>query len=334
VPQDSPERIEQPLGNGPYRARYQDDGIVRLTAFDRYWGPPPAEREALLTSFDSRSSPASSLIAGDVDVVVDVASEEVRRLRAAPGVRITSMRSPTVDILYMRVDSPPFSDIRVRRALDAALDRPALVQTLLAGLGQPAAQFVSSSTFGFDPDGTPRARDLPAARRLLAEAGYPSGFDAVLELRDDQQAEPIVAQLAEARVRVTLKPARADALLTRLASGEAKFVYVRLLSDSGDASDTFESALHSRAAGFGASNYAGYANPALDALIETTAGTRQPGERRRLLQECMRLSTTDLPMIPLFERDWTFAFREEVRWEPRADGRLLASDLHRVRRGS
>lgn len=111
-------------------------------------------------------------------------------------------------------------------------------------------------------------------------------------------------------------------------------MYVRLLSDSGDASDTFESTLHSRAAGFGASNYAGYANPALDALIETTAGTRQLGDRRRMLQQCMRLATTDLPMIPLFERDWTFALREEVRWEPRADGRLLAYDLHRVRRRS
>lgn len=334
VPRGSPERIEQPLGTGPYRALYQPDGSVRLTAFERYWGPPPAEREALLTFFESRTGPARSLLAGDLDVVVDAAPEEVQRLRAEPGIRITTLRSPSVDILYMRVDSPPFSDVRVRQALHLALDRPVLVQTLLAGLGQASAQFVSSGTFGFDPDATPPSRDLPQARRLLADAGYPSGFDAVLELRDDLHAGPIAAQLADAGVRVTLEPARADALLQRLASGEARFAYLALLCDSGDASDTFESLFHSRAGGFGASNYAGYANRALDALIETSAGTRQLAERRRLLQQCMRLSMKDLPMIPLFERDWSFAFREDVRWEARADGRLLASDLHRVRRGS
>lgn len=334
VPQGAPERIDQPLGTGPYRAHYQPDGSVRLTAFDGYWGPPPAEREALLTFFESRIGPARSLLAGEVDVVVDPAPEEVQRLRAAPGIHITTLRSPSVDILYMRLDAPPFSDVRVRQAIHLALDRPALVQTLLSGLGQASAQPVSRGTFGFDPDAKPPSRDLAAARRLLAQAGYPGGFDVALELRDDLRADSIAAQLADAGLRVTLKPARADALLKRLASGEARFAYLTLLCDSGDASDTFESALHSRARGFGASNYAGYGNRALDELIETSAGTRQLGERRRLLQQCTRLAMKDLPMIPLFERDWSFAFREDVRWETRADGRLLASDLHRATGGS
>jgi ABC-type oligopeptide transport system substrate-binding subunit len=133
---------------------------------------------------------------------------------------------------------------------------------------------------------------------------------------------------------VTLKPARADALLQRLASGDARFAYLTLLCDSGDASDTFESVLHSRARGFGASNYASYRNGALDELIEVAAGTGQLDERRALLQRCSRVAAADLPMIPLFERDWSFVFRKNVLWAARADGRLLASDLHRARGSS
>jgi peptide/nickel transport system substrate-binding protein len=330
VPRGSAEEIKSPVGTGPYRLRLAGRGeTVVLAAHDRYWGGHPAVPEVHLKVVGGPSR-IKSLLSGDVDLLLDVAPDEVPA--AGNAVRIVSRPSPAVDILRMRLDGPPFADVRVRRAVSLALDRQRLVAGLAGGHGAPAGQLVSRNVFGFDPELPAPERDLAAARRLLAEAGYANGIEVELEHRADLRLDEIARQLGEAGIRVQLRPRHWHELVQRLQQGKARFAYLSLVSDSGEATDILESTLHSRdaASGLGESNVSPYSNRRLDRLIEQAARTPELEERRLLLGSCLRLAAEDLPLVPLFERDFIWGVREGVIFQPRADGRVLAWDLRRL----
>jgi peptide/nickel transport system substrate-binding protein len=332
VPEASPDEIDRPVGTGPYRLASADrEGEFVLRAFGGYWGPRPAEPEVRFVVLYEGDEGVKSIRTGQVDILAEATPEEAAALAGARDVRVFSEHSPSVDFLSMRVDDPALADRRVREAISLALDRPALVREVVAGRGEPAGQLVSPSVFGFDPEIKPPRRDLAEARRLLAEAGHREGIDLTLEFREGRRMEPIRRQLAEAGIRVRLAPRSLAALLTRRASGEARFSYGTFLCDSGDASDLFDGALHTRdtARGFGDSNRLAYSNVELDALIEAAGTETSLLARQETLHRCMRLVLDDHVLVPVLVRDHVYAARTGVTWTRRVDGRVPASDLRR-----
>jgi peptide/nickel transport system substrate-binding protein len=332
VPQGSPEEIDRPVGTGPYRlAAVEREGEFVLRAFGGYWGPRPAEAEVRFVVLPEANEGVKSIRSGQVDILAEATPEEAAALGGIPDVRVFSGPGPSVDYLSMRIADPPLADRRVREAISLALDRAALVREIVAGRGEPAGQLVSPNVFGFDPEIRPPQRNLVEARRLLAEAGHREGIDLTLEFREGRRMEPIRQQLAEAGIRVRLAPRPLAALLKRRASGEAPFSYGTFLCDSGDASDLFDGAVHSRdtARGFGDSNRLGYANVELDALIEAAGTETSLLARQETLHRCMRLILEDHVLVPVLVRDHVYAARAGVTWTRRVDGRVLASDLRR-----
>ncbi|HJS57543.1 MAG TPA: ABC transporter substrate-binding protein [Vicinamibacteria bacterium] len=332
VPHDSPVPISAPVGTGPYRLLDSGPGMaLRLSAFDRHWSGSPRERAVELDVIKDPDR-TQALLDGRTDLLLEVEPGQVEAIRAA-GLRVVSSPGPAVDVLGMRTDAPPFRDVRVRRAVSLALDRQALVDRVLLGHGAPAGQLVSRNVFGFDPALAPPARDLTAARRLLAEAGYASGLDVDLETRREREIDELARQLEEAGVRVKPQYHHWHELIDRMARGRVRFAFLSVVSDSGEAGDLFDSTIHTRdtVTGFGDSNESGYSNPALDALIESTGRTARLEERRRILQECMRVTMGDLPLVPVFERNLIWGVGRGIAFEPRADGRVLLRDIRRER---
>ncbi|HET7295410.1 MAG TPA: ABC transporter substrate-binding protein, partial [Vicinamibacteria bacterium] len=262
------------------------------------------------------------------DLLLEVSPQEVAAVRSA-GLRVVSSPGPSVDVLQMRVDAPPFRDARVRRAVFLALDRKALVERELLGHGAPAGQLVSRNVFGFDPAIQAPLQDLVAARRLLAEAGYGGGVDVELEFQRATAVGGVAEQLGAAGIRVRPRPQHWHELIGRLARREVRFAYLAVVSDSGEASDLFDSTIHTLDAelGFGDSNETGYSNPDLDAMIEASGRTARLDERRRILQGCMRLVMRDVPLVPVFERNLIWGVRPGVEFEPRADGRVVLREV-------
>lgn len=329
APADAPAEVRSPLGSGPYRLATRDGGrVVALRGFAGHWrgAPEIAEVDYVSVPAPGRSR---ALLAREVDLVLDLAPAEAPVVAAQPGFVVRRAPGPSVDVLLLRTDTPPFHDVRVRRALSLALDREALVDSLLQGFGKPAGQVVTRHVFGFDPDLPPPKRDLPAARKLLAEAGHREGLEFELEHRAGLSLEPVAAQLAEVGVRVRLVARHWNQLIDRIVKGEVRAAYLGLASDSGEAGDLLASTFHTpdRARGFGDANREGYSNPALDQLIETAAATPRPGDRLALLQQGLRLLAADLPRIPVVEREHLVGARRGITWEDRADGRLSARSL-------
>jgi len=334
VPAGSPPEILQPVGTGPYRlVSYQPGARLALRSFDGYWGGPSAISQVDFLPVPDQRARVERLLAGDLDLVQEPGALNLARIRAAPHCRGLEQESLTVIFLLMKTARPPLADIRVRRAIHLALDRSALVATALRGEGHPIGQMVGRSVFGYAPDIVAPPRDLAAARRLLAAAGYPGGLDLDLEFRPGRQAAEIRRQLAEAGIRVRLVERPWRELFPRLLDHRVDFYLGAILAPSADASDLFDAMVHSRdaARGYGDGNFGDYRNAALDALIEESGSTLDMLTRRAQLERSMHLLMQDLAFTPLYVPWNLFGVRDDVAWQPRRDGYILAREMRRRR---
>jgi len=318
-------------GTGPYRLSVAREGNgILLRAFEGYWGGQAATAELLFVPVLDAEERRRRLLAGELDLLWEVHPDAAKQIEGAACCRIVRQASLVVEVLRVNLAEPPFSDRRVRRAVSLALDRSALAEAIWRGYATPANQLVGRQVLGFEPGREELARDLLRARRLLEEAGYVSGLDLALEYREGRRAQPIRDQLAEAGIRVSLRPRPWTQMLPRLLDGKVSLYYGALVADSGDANDVLASALATRdARGAGDSNYSGYSSRELDRLLLEADRAKGIPARTRLLQQAMKLAMDELPIIPLLIPDDIYALRRDIRWSPRADGRVLAWDLRR-----
>jgi peptide/nickel transport system substrate-binding protein len=333
VPRDAPERIEHPLGTGPYRLLGPPSRQrVVLRAFEGYWGPPPAESVVHFEVEPSLDRVLQARPEEQPDIVQAVGPEDAAAIERTPGYALVTRPGVTTDYLQLRISRPPFSDPRARLAVHLGVDRDALVREVLGGRGRAANQLVGPAVFGFDPSLPPLGRDVAEARRLLAAAGYAGGLELDLEFRQGRRVTALVAQLAEIGVRARPRPQAYAELVTRLAADEVDMYYGGAMAGTGDASDLLDNLLHSRTAdrSLGENNSIGYRNPVLDGLIESAARQGARAERRATLQRCLRLALDELPLVPLVVPEDVYGVREGIEWRPRLDGRVLGVEVRRV----
>jgi peptide/nickel transport system substrate-binding protein len=283
VPRDAPQTIERPVGTGPYRmlGPASRQRLV-LHAFEGYWGRPPAEAVVHFELQPSLERVLRTPPAEQPDIVLAVGPEAASLIQHAPGYTLVTRSGVTTDYLQFRISRPPFSDLRARQAVNLGLDREALVRDVLGGRGRAANQLVGPAVFGYDPSLPVLKRDVAAARRLLAAAGYGSGIDLDLEFREGRRVGALVTQLAEIGIRARPRPQPFGLLSARMVADEVVLSYGGAMAGTGDASDLLDSLLHSRLAdrSLGESNSTGYRNPALDGLIESASRQSVRAERR------------------------------------------------------
>lgn len=333
VPRDSPERIERPVGSGPYRleAAPAADGRLRLVAFADYWGPAAPLRRVELVPLADAAERAARLIGGDLDVAQDVRPADVARLDRDPCCRVLEGDSMNVDYLVLDGNVRPWIDRRVRQAVSLALDRQEIVRRSLLGYGMPAGQMVGRNVFGYAPQIPAPPRNLETARRLLTEAGYPHGVDAELHFRAGRDGTEIARQLGEAGFHVVLRRDAWTVLFAELVAGRVPFYMGGIAAQTADASDFFDSKIHSRdpARAYGDANFLRTSDPRLDALIEQSGTTLDMAARRGVFADAMRQVLADYQYIPLFTAETLTGLRRDVDWHPRLDGLILAQETGR-----
>lgn len=174
-----------PIGSGPYRLQAWDQRRRRaeLAANPHAWRAPQVPNLSIIELPDSAVR-TQALLSRDVDLA-QVEIEESDRLRARGYVisHSPSMSVMSVAFINQRATPGPLQDVRVRRALNMAVDREAIAEVLLRGLGVPAGQPAPRMSTGHDPAIRPYPYDPARARRLLAEAGYPQGFDLDIDIQ-------------------------------------------------------------------------------------------------------------------------------------------------------
>jgi peptide/nickel transport system substrate-binding protein len=323
--------IETPVGTGPYAfLSGGPGGTIVLRRFDRWRGARPAFDSVSIVPVADAANRASAIAAGRVDVVAQFPAESFMRAKDDPSVNLVSRPGLAVDFLAFSVaKGSPFADVRVRRAISLAVDKDELVRSALLGLGARADQIVPASVFGFSGSLAPPARDVAAARKLLADAGASDlSAELVLSQRVESVGRAVARQLAEAGVTLTPRVLTQGQFYERFSKEAIPLALHSYAASTGDAGNSLAAMLHTRTEESGTFNLSSYSNALLDHLIERADQELDPASRRSTLESAMRLVADEVPVVPLVVRNDLYAIRKDLAWRPAAF-RLRAIDVGR-----
>jgi len=329
---------ERPLGTGAYRvAGWERGAAVALEAFPQHWnGAPPISRITFVTSGEGDVA-VQALERGKVDVTLVPARTILQRSNVSFTVRDSLGLS--TQYLYLNTlpsagRKSPLTNRRVRQAMSLAVDRRKIARAATGHEETFAAQPVPKTVFGYAANLPPPLFDPARARQLLAEAGYPAGFDIVLAHRRGVETEKLAGKLKEmleaVGIRITLQPMRWPEMIDRMGGDDRPLdLFIGGWNfDTGDAGSFLRDCLRSRnlEERAGLFNW-GYSNPEMDLLIdESTAAFNAPSRLVRF-EKVMKLAAEEVPLIPLYNEPDIWGVARDLAWKPRIDGRLLAAEM-------
>lgn len=326
--------FERPVGTGPYRfASWKPKVALELARHDGYWGQRPAFGRAVFHVVGAQEPVLPLAEKSPPAIVIQPSRKEFATRDAHPRLRFLSRPGMSVNYLVAntRPDGPsPMRDVRVRRAVRAAIDYARLLEKATGNQAFAATQFVTPDVIGYNPTLTVPPHRPGEARRLLAEAGHPDGVDLVMNVDRESTTtlnDELVAQLAEEGIRLKVVPLPPEELARRDHRCDGDLHRSGWTSSTGDASELLEANFFGRGAVRERTEGCTYYTPELDELIDAAARSLEPEVRRDLLQQAMKRLVDDLPWIPLLIAYDRYAISPDLVFEPRADGEVRLSDV-------
>ncbi len=211
APESAESNSVNPVGTGPFRfANWRRGDSIRLVTNTDYWGTPPRMDSVVFKFVSDPAAAFSSMKAGDLDAYPSYpAPENVAEFRNDPNFKVVIGASEGKIILSINNRQPPFDNLKVRQAMSHAIDRRALIDGAMFGLGEPIGSHYTRQSRAYIDLTNRYPYDPERARALLAEAGYPNGFSATLRLPPRSYArragEVVAAQLARVGVNLTIE---------------------------------------------------------------------------------------------------------------------------------
>ncbi|HVH10666.1 MAG TPA: ABC transporter substrate-binding protein [Gemmatimonadales bacterium] len=280
---------ERPIGTGPWRfVAWQHDDALALARNPRYWGGAPRAESLVVRILPEPLTRAAEFEAARLSVV-EVPFGETARWRARHPEWL--VERPALRVVYVALNNRrgPLADVRVRQALNHAVNVPEILATVYGGRGVWARGAIPSPLAGSDTARAAYTYDPAAATRLLAEAGYPHGFDVQLwrtaaNVELSRVGQAIQSQLAGVGVRVELIERDASSQRAAARQGQADMVILDWWADYPDADNFLYPLFYSGSVGPGG-NYAFYADAATDSLILAARRTTDDARRTALYRQ-------------------------------------------------
>ncbi len=329
------------IGTGPYRfVSWTPNDRLLMQAYDGWWGGKPDWESITLRFIPDDAARVAALLSGQVGLIDSVPPVDALELGRNKEVSLYS--GATNRIIYFAVDSArddspfvtgldgkklahnPLGDARVRHALSEMINRPLITTRLLNGAAEPAGQIVPEGEGGYDPALTPTPFDPKAARALLAEAGYPSGFGITLHSSSDrypgdaQVAQAVGQMFARGGLHVNGVEALPYNVFAPAATARKYSLFLFGWSSStGNASEALRSILatYDPENGLGALNRVRYSNPEFDKLLAQATVEFDEAKRNALLAQATAVAMNDYALLPLYWEKASWAARPGVRFE-------------------
>jgi len=290
-----------PIGAGPYRVVSSTPGVeLVMEAFEGYWRKVPSVKRLVFRSMPDETTRAAALKAGDVDIAYLLSGPTAEEVKRTPGLRLAAAMPPGVVFLDLPEQwdpKSPWHDLRVRQAAGAALDRAALSQAETLGLSRPTGGLIPR-VLDFSRAYDPPAYDPARAKRLLAEAGYPNGFDA-----GDLSPFPPYFSLAEAvgsylqavGVRTRMRTMERAAFLTAWREKKLRGVIMGLGAPAGNAATRIE--VYVTRGGI----YSSGEVPDIEALFQRQARELDRKKREGMLHRIQQIMYDRAMYVPIYE---------------------------------
>lgn len=327
-------------GTGPFRVEsWQAEQHTVLLVNPGWWD----RREHNLDRVEFRpirsdATRTAALLTGAVDLMFPIPPQDVARVAATPGVRV--LQGPELRSIFFGFDtsrdellysdvrgSNPLRDARVRRAINLAIDRQAIRRTVMRGAATPIGTLAVPGVEGHFPDLDNIPFDPAAARTLLAEAGWPTGFSLGLDCPNDRYVNDeaictaVAAMLSRVGIRIRLNLQPTATYFARLNQRDTSFFMVGWTPGTYDAHHTMRFIVHSRdpERRLGSWNFGGYSNPRVDDLIGRIGVEFDREARRGMMREVWTILREDGGFVPLHQQALAWGVRDGVELTQRAD---------------
>jgi peptide/nickel transport system substrate-binding protein len=333
------------MGSGPFMVKeWQPDQKLVLVRNPNWWGNANAVTnvtEIIYTPIKQENTRTAALLSGETDFMLDPSPQDLGRLRASPALKVmdgVENRTIFLGLDQFRDELPgsnvkgknPLKDVKVRRALYQAIDIDTIQRVTMRGLSQPTGALVAPQVAGWTEGVHKRLPyDLEASKKLLTEAGYPSGFEVDFAcpnnryINDEEICQAITAMWAKAGVKAKLRTSPLVTYFPMIQRYEASIYMLGWGVPTFDALYSLQSLTRSvGTGGDGNYNVGRYSNPRMDYIVDRIKVETDLPVRNRFLTEGLQLQNDTVAHIPLHNQIIPWAMKKNIDLVHRADNRL------------
>ena len=326
-------------GTGPFRVRERQPNV--RTVFTRngsYWGKIEGNvTEVVFTPIGNDATRVAALLSGEVDVMEPVPVQDIDRVNSSANTRaVTGPELRTIflgmdqkrdELLYSNVKGKnPFKDKRVRQAFYQAIDIKGIKKTVMRGASNPSAQLVGPGINGFQPEMKRLPYDVEAAKKLMAEAGYPNGFEVSMNCPNDRYVndgricQTVAANHSRNNVKINLQAETKGTYFPKVLRRDTSFYMLGWTPATYDAHNAMNAIMRCvDDKGAGQFNLGAYCNPKVDELTLKVQAETDKNKRNAYIKEAFDLHAADVGHIPLHQQALAWGVNKKVKLVQLAD---------------
>lgn len=317
--------LENPVGSGPYKyvEWIRDDRVVLEINEDHYDGRYSEWDKLVFRAIPENSTRVSEALTGGVDIAANIPPSDWDRIEENDGTSLITGPSNRTMIFFVRhQEGYPTADLRVRQAIDLAIDNQAVIDHVLGGKGTPTITRVNPGNVGVNEDlHNTYNYDVEKAKELMAEAGYEDGFEMTIQSpngrypQDRETVEVVAGMLSEIGIEAKLEFMEWGAFVEMRDANENEDMYLLGLSsslyDSAQSLDYYGSWL--------AEEHIGYKNEEIDELLQEAEIGMDQDQRIEQYQRVQEIAAEELPHINLHQLEQAFAVSDRINFTPSLD---------------
>lgn len=334
-------------GTGPFvLIERQADVRSKFKRFDAYWKDIPSNvTEVEFTPISQNATRVAALISGELDMVYPIPVQDWKRLDSSEGVHsLTGPEARTIflgmdqwrdELLYSDIKGKnPFKDKRVRQAMAHAIDLKTIDKKIMRGAAVPAGLLLAPEINGFSPAlNTPYEYDPKKSKALLAQAGYPNGFEVGMDcpnnryVNDEKVCQAVGGLLARVGIKVVLNAqpkSKYFAKVSPQSGNDTSFYLLGWTPSSMDVHNVLYNIMTSFNAetNTGQFNYGHYTNPRIDEIVKSVEKETDQAKRQKLVEEALGLVKSDVGYLPLHQQPLSWGLADHISLSQRADNVL------------
>ncbi len=319
----SPEKIDQdPIGTGPFQlVQYQKDAIIRFKAFPQYWAGKAKIDDLIFSITPDASVRWAKLQKGECHVMPYPNPADLDTMRKDANVVVQEQPGLNIGYLAYNTTKKPFDDVRVRKAINMAMDKKAIVSAVYLSTGVAATNPIPPGQWSYNKAIKDDAYNPAEAKKLLAAAGYPNGFTTDLWAMPVQRpynpnakriAELMQADLAKVGVKAEIKSFEWGEYRKRMQNGEHQMGMLGWTGDNGDPDNFLNTLLGCASAKSNGSNVAKFCYKPFDDLVLKAKTVTNPAERTKLYEKAQVVFKEQAPWFTIAHAVQIAPVRKEV----------------------
>jgi dipeptide transport system substrate-binding protein len=319
----TPEKIDQePIGSGPFMlVQYQKDAVIRYKAFPEFWGGKAKIDDLIFAITPDSAVRWAKLQKGECHVMPYPNPADLDAMKKDPNIQVLEQPGLNIGYLAYNTTKKPFTDVKVRKAVNMAINKKAIIDAVYLSTGVAATNPIPPTMWSYNKSIKDDPYDPEAAKKLLAEAGYPNGFETDLWAMPVQRpynpnakriAELMQADLAKVGIKAEIKSFEWGEYRKRAQNGEHQMAQLGWTGDNGDPDNFLHTLLGCDSAKTNGSNIAKWCYQPFEDLVVKAKAVSDQAERTKLYEQAQVIFKEQAPWFTIAHSVQLKPVRKEV----------------------